>query len=412
VAVGTPNACTRCHLSDAQISPERRALLRQYRDWIDAARRGDEEIRAELARLDRWMLTSMQQWYGKETWGASFASALAAGRERSPDADAALATLAADRKLPGIVRATAVHQRGELRAVDSLQPELAALQDPDPQVRVAAARRLYDAVLPAADAEGQPLNAERLEAAVAPLVRQLVPLLDDPVRVVRAETGRVLARLPRPLVAALLNGAQREQLDRAIDEYILGVMESSDRGGAHLELAVLYETLGREADAEVAYRTALRIEPRITGPRSNLAAWLDRAGQRARARSADGTPSARAEALAAEAARLRREELDLLARDVRLLPDHASLQYRYGLSLYLHGQVAQAEAALQAACRLEPDNDQFLLALALFYDRYERYAEAADIVRQLLRLRPQEPQYEQLRAMIEEKQGAAGRRPE
>ncbi len=78
VALGTPNACTRCHLSDTQLSAERRASLRQYRDWLDAARRGDEEVRVELERLDRWMLTSMQQWYGKESWGESFAPALAA----------------------------------------------------------------------------------------------------------------------------------------------------------------------------------------------------------------------------------------------------------------------------------------------------------------------------------------------
>ncbi len=80
--------------------------------------------------------------------------------------------------------------------------------------------------------------------------------------------------------------------------------------------------------------------------------------------------------------------------------------------MYLHGRVADAEAALQAACRLEPDNDQFLLALALFYERYARYAEAADVARRLLRLRPQDPQYEQLRTMLEEKQGAAAGRPE
>ncbi len=41
---------------------------------------------------------------------------------------------------------------------------------------------------------------------VAPLVRQLVPLLDDPLRSVRAETARVLARLPAAAGRSLLNG--------------------------------------------------------------------------------------------------------------------------------------------------------------------------------------------------------------
>ncbi len=79
MALGTPNACTRCHLSDAKISDEKRGTLRQYRDWIDAARGGDQEIASELARIDKWMLESMQTWYKKETWGNSFAYALAGG---------------------------------------------------------------------------------------------------------------------------------------------------------------------------------------------------------------------------------------------------------------------------------------------------------------------------------------------
>ena len=43
-----------------------------------------------------------------------------------------------------------------------------------------------------------------------------------------------------------------------------------------MELGVLYETMGRYDEAEDAYRTAMRVEPRMTGPRSNLAALLDR----------------------------------------------------------------------------------------------------------------------------------------
>ena len=71
---------------------------------------------------------------------------------------------------------------------------------------------------------------------------------------------------------------------------------------------------------------------------------------------------------------MRREELDLLARDARLLPDSGPLQYRYGLSLYLHDQPAEAEKALRSACALEPDNDQYLYALVLFFDKYSRDA--------------------------------------
>ena len=60
----------------------------------------------------------------------------------------------------------------------------------------------------------------------------------------RAEAGRVLARLPGQLTTRLLNGRQRESLDSAIDEYIAGVHEADDRGGAHMALGVLYESMG------------------------------------------------------------------------------------------------------------------------------------------------------------------------
>ena len=108
----------------------------------------------------------------------------------------------------------------------------------------------------------------------------------------------------------------------------------------------------------------------------------------------------------AEAKQLRREELELLARDARLLPRNAAIQYRYGLSLYLNGEQQAAEQALQAACQLEPDNDQFLYALVLFFDKYERYDEAQQAINRLLQLRPDQPEYLQVRDMIAEKRDA------
>jgi Flp pilus assembly protein TadD len=402
VALGTPNACTRCHLSDTKLSDEKRAPLRQYRDWIDAARRGDAEIKAELARLDQWMLESAGKWYRKETWGDSFAYALDAGRRRLPDAGAALAAVAADRKLPGIVRASAIQQRGALGDLGGLQPEVAALGDPDPQVRVAAASRFFEYIPQVSGGLGRE-EAAALRGRVAAIVRQLVPLLDDPVRAVRAETGRVLARLPQQLTAELLNGNQRRKLDSAIDEYIAGTLEANDRGGAHLELGVLYETLGRDADALAAYRTAIQVEPRMTGPRSNLAGLLERICERAVQRSADGPPSREVAALQDEIAQLRRAELELLARDVRLVPDNPVLQYRYGLALYLQGQAGPAEDALRAACRLAPDNDEFLHFLVLFLDKYQRYDEALETANRLVQLRPQNQAYAELREAIAQK---------
>ena len=249
----------------------------------------------------------------------------------------------------------------------------------------------------------QPAEEQQLSEQVAPLLRQLVPLLDDPLRSVRAETGRVLARLPAQLAAALLTGNQREKLDRAIQEYIAGVLESNDRGGAHMELGVLYETMGREADALAAYRTAIRVEPRMTGPRSNLAALLDRLGEREMPQSADERPSGQVLQMQQEAAQLRREELELLARDARLLPRNAAIQYRYGLSLYLNGEQQAAEQALQAAATLEPDNDQFLLCPRVVLRQVRALRGGPGGRSKAPPAAPDQPEYVQVRDMIAEK---------
>src|SRR5690606_20290388 len=54
VNLGTPNACTKCHLDRAKISDEKRAKLPRYDQWIIAARNGDEEVQAALKEVDQW----------------------------------------------------------------------------------------------------------------------------------------------------------------------------------------------------------------------------------------------------------------------------------------------------------------------------------------------------------------------
>ena len=166
---------------------------------------------------------------------------------------------------------------------------------------------------------------------------------------------------------------------------------------------MLYETMGDMKKAEEAYRTAIRVEPQMTGPRSNLAALLDRLVESEQNRPEAVQNKTKMEQWEQEAATLRRQELDLLARDVSLLPNSAQLQYRYGLSLYLHGEQEQAERALRKACELDPSDGRFLYTLALFYDNFKRYDEALDCLDRLVKLVPDNPEYTQLAAQVIEK---------
>ena len=389
--LGTPNACTGCHLDkdrDREAFEDRQDLT-QYLDWVLAARRGDANVKAEIARLDGLMLKAVREWYGdkpRELEGRKrhFAYALDAAHRGDPNADEQLIDVVNDGRLPAIVRATAVSELGAYSAPRSTSALLQALSDPDPQVRAAAVSNL-----PGRLSEDQ-------------LVTKLLPLLDDPRRIVRNEAGRSLAGVS----PETLRGSQRTRLQEVLEEYQTGLLLNNDRAGSHLARGALYESLGQDAKAVAAYWEALRVEPKVTGPRTNLAAVLDRlaeaaertaeqAGQR-QAQPAQTQAAEQAASYRHQAAALRREELDYVARDVRLLPESAGLQYRYGMLLYLHGRFEEAEKALVMASTLEPKNPQFLYGLVLFYKERNQPQTALPLAEKLVKLRPDEPSYRQV----------------
>jgi tetratricopeptide (TPR) repeat protein len=235
---------------------------------------------------------------------------------------------------------------------------------------------------------------------------------------------------------------QRQALKKALDEFTAGVWLNNDRSFAWLTLGNLYENLGDENGAIEAYRTAMRVEPNITGPRTNLAALLDRLaeseerqaqqdvyedlrnrherpllyGDRTKSRQNDSAGNReRAAARLAQAAeyrdeaqRLRAEELPLLARDAKSAPQNAAVQYRYGLALYLQGKLDEAEAALRQAAKLEPHTPDFVLGLALIYQKLERWPEALDYAQRVQKLRPQDASYRQLLRELQQQSQAAG----
>ena len=73
------------------------------------------------------------------------------------------------------------------------------------------------------------------------------------------------------------------------------------------------------------------------------------------------------------------------------------------MSLHLHNQPEKAQQALEKACELEPDNADFLLALALLYDNHQQYAKALDCIDRALNLRPGSQEYKQVREMVRKK---------
>jgi tetratricopeptide (TPR) repeat protein len=402
VKLGTPNACTQCHLRDERLPLHSgvgvqgsggtdfkelvaRTDLKEYANWLAAARRGDEAVKNRLAEVDRWADGVLDIWYGKtRKKEPHFAEALDAARRMTSDAPEKLSALLADRNQPAVARATAA-----LELAPYVEPNNAvvqalrkALADRDPQVRAASVLSLQ-----------QEPSEETVSA--------LVPLLQDSSRLIRTETARSLALM----AADRLRGEERAAFKAALDECFAAAEIDNDRAAGHMGLGILYENLGSAARAEDAYKTALRVEPGSIGARTNLAALYDQQFQAAQRRAMQLAQSGNRAAAEQEIAtviqlpqqigRLREEELGLLERDALLAPDNAQILGRIGLARYLGGWNKEADSALLTATLLDPENPDSLFRLAIYYRDTGRVAEAAALVQRLLRLRPDSRMFRQ-----------------
>ncbi|MFO0871247.1 MAG: multiheme c-type cytochrome [Pirellulales bacterium] len=414
VDLGTPNACTGCHLeieqSRQRIAEARRPALQQYADWLKL-RGEDQQIRDELARLDQWARTAARRWWGDKAEAPDhYAYTLHAARTQQPDAATRLTRLATNRTAPAIVRATALEYLANEPTEAAVQTADKLLDHPDAQLQLAALRPL-EARLAALDSQ---LDPQLPLATRAPLYRDLVRSLHGSLasvhRSVRFAAARILVRVPEEVRSELLAGPDRDRLDAILDESLAAQTVNADRAEMHLGAAQIHESRGRWEAAIAAYETAIRVEPQAVGARGNLAALYDRLAELAVAQRQ--TAELRREARRAaqlveeetrcrkEAQRLRAEELPLLARHAQLAPQLAPVQYRYAMALYVNGRESDAEQTLRQITQLDPRFEDAWLALALLLQKQQRRADARACVEQLLRLRPGDPRYAALAAQL------------
>ncbi len=424
VELGTPNACSGCHVDPQRLPEEDRNQVGQYLDWIRLSEAGNQTIADELNRVDRAMKEACAQWYdGSKSRSGDTAQSvwyelLARGQSARIHDVAALVQLAQQPAHPGLVRATALEVLADDRSAESLEAALAAVNDDDPKVVAATLRRIEREMQRAMEYfsyGGDRLNRDRV---LEPLLKAALQLLEHPVRLVRVSAAPVVAAFPDDLRDQLASSDQRKAFRAAIDEYIASLQLEQDRAAVHVVLGNIYEVLGRIDEAERAYRTAMRLDPNLTGPRSNLAALLEsrvRQQQQRMMSQQSGMAASEVQSLVAEMQRdldearaLRKEEHNLMRIDLirsRHLPDTHGLHYRFAMSSYLQGDRAAAEEHLREALRQRADNPQYLLALATLYRETGRLDEAARLAIDLVKLDPDHPGYRNLAREIERELG-------
>lgn len=318
-SLGTPNACNDCH-----------------RD-----------------KTPQWAAAAVEAWFGPDRKGfQTYGAAFHASRADEADAAALLAVVASDRTAPAVARASALTELAPRVSPANVAVARSGLTDPDPMVRIGALDMLEQ--VPAGQA--WPLAA---------------PLLSDPVRGVRIRAASLLAAVP----AASQPPGDRASFERAAAEFVAAQDDNADRPEARTTLGSFLTRRGRPADAEAAYKAALRLDPQYLPASINLADLYRQLG-----RDGDGeavlrvaiaaSPGAAAahHALGLTLTRLRKPDAALAAfqRAAELDPADARYQYVYAVALHSAGRRDDAMNVLNDALKNHPNDRDILQALVSF----------------------------------------------
>ncbi len=419
VQLGTPNACTACHIDPNKLPADsQRPELTQYLDWIIAAENGDQNVKSELERIDQAMLDATDQWYpvDQSPPKTEYYADLAVGRSELEQSVPTLTELAANRAAPAIVRASALSNLMEDDSDASLQVAIESLDATSPKIVSAALSRIDMELSRISDRQRYGDTSNENRDQLRSLTRRVADLLGHDSKRVRIEAARVFANIDPNARQTFVDPEQRQQFQVALDEFKKSLYIDNDRAANQLMLGGLHEMMGDAERAKDNYRSAINVEPNLSGPRSNLAALLEAEidrmqNQMRQSQSSGGIAAGTLESmmkqmqrLAQQAARLRAEEHQLLATDIERsqgLPDTHGLHYRFAMSSYVQGDLAATEKHLLEAHRQLPDNPMYLMGLATYYVHVKNANEAGKYVEQLIKQDPRHPGYRALAEQVQ-----------
>jgi len=339
VKIGTPNACNRCHVD----------------------------------KNNQWSVDAITKWYGPGR-RPHYGTVIDAGRKRTPEAKKDLIRLAGDPLHPVIVRSTALSLLTAYPGEDTVQVFELALMDDEALVRRTAVQSIY-------------LSGQRRHTEV------IAPLLYDPVAAVRMEAASGLAGGP----SKTLSPDQKKMFEAGLQEYVASMQYSGDFAFGRYNLANLYTALDRPEEAIRNYEGALKIDDLFYPAKVNLAMVYNGRGENEKAEKLLRDVMAKHPELHDVAYSLglllaemgkHKEALSYLETAAKGLPDRSRIQYNLGLLLQVLQRDGQAEAAFQKALSLEPSNVDYLYAMADFYIKRNRLAEAKTVAERIVAAHP------------------------
>lgn len=319
VTVGTPNACNQCH---------------------------DD-------KSAKWALGKVESWYGEQD-PQLYAVSFSAANHHQIGAEEELLSVAEDQRNSAIVRGTAFSLLGNGITQRSLPAIKRAVRDTDPLVRMGAISTL-DALSP------------QLRAEIG------LPLLSDPLRVIRTEAARRLGADPV---------SSHDALKSVLAEYKSIQRFNMDRPESLSNLANLALQESDHADAERLYKQAIELAPYYVPAYINLADLYRVQEDETRAlellmealaRNEKSGPLYHALGLAQIRSGVRTQGLSSLRQAYELAPDTARYVYVYAVGLHSEGYAVKSLATLKEAHeRFENDQDILFMLARIHLERNER----------------------------------------
>ena len=315
-----------------------------------------------------WSQSYILKWYGERT-RPHYGETLAAAEKGDRSVISDLVLYSENELFPLMVRATAVRFLGRFNTPESNRAVERALTDPASLVR-------HSAVMS--------YNPEN----IASYEKLMMPLLNDPVRGIRAEAAIRLSEVREDQLSPATRKARRA----ALDEYREINLYNADFPGGLFNLGIMYANAGDFPKAEAAYREALGVDDQFYMPKVNLATVCAQQGRTAEAekllrellRDHPGLHELNSSLamLLAEQGRYE-ESREFFLKAARLMPEQTRILYNLGLLENTLGNTARAEEYLLKALNREPGNYDYLYAMATFCLEHGMKDKALKYARQL-----------------------------
>ncbi|MCB9250621.1 MAG: tetratricopeptide repeat protein [Ignavibacteriales bacterium] len=334
ISIGVPNACNQCHEN----------------------------------KTAQWSDEYISKWYGKKR-KPHFGTTFALGREAKPEALKDLIRIAKDGLYLPIVRATAVSLLQNYSNQESSEALIWAMNESDPIIR-------YNAV--------HAFNSNDQTE----LLKNILPLVNDPIKSVRMEAAFKLSVLPKASIPA----DKQIVLNNVIDEYLEAMNYSADFAGSQLNIGILNSNLHNFEAAANHYFEALEIDSLFYPAKVNLSVVLNQLGRNDEAEKIlrdiikhhpEFHDSYYSLGLLLAEKQNYDEAIKYLTKASELIPNRARIFYNLGLLLQFQQKNNDAEQVLIKAKKLEPNNMDYNYALADHYIKTNNLSKAKVIAEEI-----------------------------